>query len=709
MKVQRLRRATCLALDLLALSALYQTHELAIWTPYGVLILGLISLMLHYRRNQRPFDRPTDEKRWEWLPKALFTLYALAIGALIVFLWRRGGLTLIGAVASAVPLLHGGLWWMKNEPRLARAAQLRLAFGFTELLVASILTNEVFLILALFLFTLLATLFLSCRFIESALAEHHQQDMELSSRTLASVLGVAASVLLSAMILFPILPRAKNSMGYESDDRQTGYTERIRLDLRGAANKGGNSRMLMRINPIGPSANKKTETAADIPFGLIRGATLDDFDGVNWLQGVYRKPAAISEPQETSRPPAPPFKVLTVHIERQAIGSDILPVPYGSFDLTTNVPAERVSSGQWVSSSLRNEKVDYDVALIQESKSTFKGSIAAKDLPRPIHTRTPRLLQNDPFEHLAQEIFGSSLDPSVPAERRVRQLRNFFASRGFSPSESDGALRASPIPPELQLLPEISPVLNFLLRSRSGQCELFASSAAMLLRRVGVPTRLVAGFRLSRGATSDGSLKVRSDDAHAWVEYWGDELGWRPFDPTPQILRPTQYLEIFFDAYDSLERLWYHYGSHYDQQTQSQLSNLALRPKDWAASGERAAQASWRISDLGYSTLALGLVVILSLVTLLGSAWYAWRRHRARPYSAARFSLPVWWRERRLARRRITLERFLTRHLNPPRHSTQWSLRQDRNVADAFGLEGLTIYRQWRAVYLQARFGPRLR
>ena len=74
-------------------------------------------------------------------------------------------------------------------------------------------------------------------------------------------------------------------------------------------------------------------------------------------------------------------------------------------------------------------------------------------------------------------------------------------------------------------------VLYFLQQSRQGYCVHFASAAVLLLRTVGIPARYVTGYAVSGEAGQWNP--VTEDDAHAWVEYYVDGLGWRPLDPTP--------------------------------------------------------------------------------------------------------------------------------------------------------------------------------
>ncbi|MCA9566565.1 MAG: DUF3488 domain-containing protein [Myxococcales bacterium] len=81
-----------------------------------------------------------------------------------------------------------------------------------------------------------------------------------------------------------------------------------------------------------------------------------------------------------------------------------------------------------------------------------------------------------------------------------------------------------------------APLERFLLETREGHCEYFASALAVAGRLAGVPTRVVNGF-VGGEATSPTRLVVRRYHAHAWVEYFdGDQ--WVTVDPTPAVQAP---------------------------------------------------------------------------------------------------------------------------------------------------------------------------
>jgi len=77
------------------------------------------------------------------------------------------------------------------------------------------------------------------------------------------------------------------------------------------------------------------------------------------------------------------------------------------------------------------------------------------------------------------------------------------------------------------------PVDEFLFETKEGHCELFATSMAIMLRSVGVPSRLATGFFVSRYNPVTGYYEVKMMDAHAWVEAYIDGYGWVTFEPTP--------------------------------------------------------------------------------------------------------------------------------------------------------------------------------
>ena len=89
-------------------------------------------------------------------------------------------------------------------------------------------------------------------------------------------------------------------------------------------------------------------------------------------------------------------------------------------------------------------------------------------------------------------------------------------------------------------VPEGRSVVDYFLKdNKKGYCTYFATSAAIILRSAGIPTRYCAGYvvdtRLLGGADEEKyqTFEVSDNSAHAWVEVYIDGYGWSVVDPTP--------------------------------------------------------------------------------------------------------------------------------------------------------------------------------
>ena len=85
----------------------------------------------------------------------------------------------------------------------------------------------------------------------------------------------------------------------------------------------------------------------------------------------------------------------------------------------------------------------------------------------------------------------------------------------------------TPYPPE-----GVDFVTWFMTQSPSGFCVHYATTAATLLRMIGVPTRYVSGYFVGFELNSTRG-EVSMKDAHAWIEFFDPDYGWVMDDPTP--------------------------------------------------------------------------------------------------------------------------------------------------------------------------------
>ncbi|AHE68035.1 transglutaminaseTgpA domain-containing protein [Legionella oakridgensis] len=174
---------------------------------------------------------------------------------------------------------------------------------------------------------------------------------------------------------------------------------------------------------------------------------------------------------------------------------------------------------------------------------------------------------------------------------------------------------------------------EFWFNTREGYCEHYASSVAFILRAAGIPARVVIGYYGGEWNPLGQYLKVRQKDAHAWLEYWQEGLGWQRLDPTtaiaPQriderILQENDTLSTALDwnyyrfklswletirlRLETMQFFWERWLLFYNQeQQQSLLQTLGLGHWDWG-----------RLLQLWTASFLLFL--------FLGSMWLYWQK-----------------------------------------------------------------------------------
>jgi transglutaminase-like putative cysteine protease len=117
----------------------------------------------------------------------------------------------------------------------------------------------------------------------------------------------------------------------------------------------------------------------------------------------------------------------------------------------------------------------------------------------------------------AREVVGT---PSNPYAAALALETWFRTGGGFTYSERPGRAGTAPL-------------ADFVTTTKRGYCQHFAGAMALMLRYLGIPARVAAGFT---SGTYDGDHRtwtVTDHDAHTWVEAWFRGYGWLPFDPTP--------------------------------------------------------------------------------------------------------------------------------------------------------------------------------
>ena len=69
-------------------------------------------------------------------------------------------------------------------------------------------------------------------------------------------------------------------------------------------------------------------------------------------------------------------------------------------------------------------------------------------------------------------------------------------------------------------------------RYKEGYCQYYATTMAIFLRELGIPTRIADGYLPGERDVRTGQETLRALDRHEWVEVYFPGFGWVPFDPT---------------------------------------------------------------------------------------------------------------------------------------------------------------------------------
>ncbi|MDX1662692.1 MAG: transglutaminase-like domain-containing protein [Candidatus Promineifilaceae bacterium] len=88
---------------------------------------------------------------------------------------------------------------------------------------------------------------------------------------------------------------------------------------------------------------------------------------------------------------------------------------------------------------------------------------------------------------------------------------------------------------------DVEPIDYVLFELKEGYCTYYASAMAIMLRSVGIPTRIVNGYSQGEYVDDIGAYRVRASNAHTWVEVYFPQFGWIQFEPTaalPLVDRP---------------------------------------------------------------------------------------------------------------------------------------------------------------------------
>jgi transglutaminase-like putative cysteine protease len=145
-------------------------------------------------------------------------------------------------------------------------------------------------------------------------------------------------------------------------------------------------------------------------------------------------------------------------------------------------------------------------------------------------------------EQFMNALFATTNDSFLQAHRGLYQTAASLTRESPTPYAAAAVLEAwfrdadgggftyDETPPQL---PFGEPPLVAFLKDKRGYCQHYAGAMALMLRFVGVPARVAAGFTSGRWDPDQHEWTVTDHNAHTWVEVYFPGRGWLAFDPTP--------------------------------------------------------------------------------------------------------------------------------------------------------------------------------
>lgn len=186
-------------------------------------------------------------------------------------------------------------------------------------------------------------------------------------------------------------------------------------------------------------------------------------------------------------------------------------------------------------------------------------------------------------------------------------------------------------------------LLYFLTQSRAGHCEYFATSMVMLLRSIGISSRIVNGYLTDEWNPGQGRFIVRQEHAHSWVEAQiGPDNRWITFDPTPENGIGSNRIAIswyhrFSSAFDGLRMWWYNNVVDYNENDQQAgfryLMGLIFQMSENSSENMNRFQSLFNNGTKTASSAAQRVVMIAGVLAVLMSVvllvWFLlWRNKK---------------------------------------------------------------------------------
>ncbi len=397
--------------------------------------------------------------------------------------------------------------------------------------------------------------------------------------------GLVLLIFLGGSAIFFLLPRA--SAGYlgafsEGTDLTTGFSDHVELGSIGSIQQS--NALVMHVAIDGDKNG-----GFDLKW---RGISLNQFDGRTWsdTHPKYVMPSHAGSKFVLLAFPGP-FRLTGIPQPVHSIHYRVMMEPTGS-SVFFLAPKAQTLRGQYRLITEDEGEAVFD----EDAEHPISDYEATSNIGRPNNALIrlsagpyPENLQSD-YEQLP------ALDPRIPklAQQITAQAQNNYdraaAIENYLRTHFGYTLQLSRIRPR-------DPLAEFLFVRKRGHCEYFASSMAIMLRTLGIPSRVVNGFQTGEFNDLTSQYLVRESDAHSWVEAYFPDYGWVTFDPTPaRAIEPHTGWNRTMLYMDAMASFWREWVVSYDTSHQSSLKQIAARGSmQWFQRARRWASKEYEV------------------------------------------------------------------------------------------------------------------
>ena len=531
-----------------------------------------------------------ERKRWR-LPPAWFRIFL----SLIFFIGVMASYDSISGVGPGSALL-AVMAALKLLETKQRRDQFVLLFISIFLIMSSLLREQYLWSLPYLLAGVVLTMTAWLRMSTSS-----QVSVAESVKTAVRLIAYAAPLTAAMWIFFPRIATPFWAVPIDTSSASSGLSERM---------SPGDISSLSLSNAV--AFRVKFEGAAPPPYQRYwRALVLHRFNGRTWSgdneaspgSGAHRDIDFLGDPLR--------YQVTMEATQQHWIFA--LDIPY-EWDL------DRTFMGRQQQLA-RIQPIDQRVAYSVVSHPSFRLNSELSAFSRSYYTRLP---ENSNLRTL--ELSRKMRDEAPDDEAFITNVLQKFTNEKYFYTLEPPALGSNPVD-------------RFLFDTRRGFCEHYASAFAVMMRAVGIPSRVVLGYQGGEMNPMGAYMIVRQADAHAWTEAWLPGRGWYRIDPTAAVAperiesgrsgamfdgiaaswglsAPSEFLYQLTLTWDVLNARWNDWILGYGPENQGEFMEwLGMEDPDW------------RQMMLTLIAIVTVLVAIISVLLLL--------RYRPPPKDAA--------------------------------------------------------------------------